>query len=381
MSLLPTVSPSAGRYSNRVALKPSESTPGPDDLVRARALILRYGWNSTVYQILNPGIRLWFSAAGDAVVGYSAQRGVQVVVGAPVCAETRLAEVAREFEAAASRKGARVCYFSSEGRLEAVYHENPGYAQVLLGAQPVWNPQTWEARFEVQASLRAQRNRARNKGVGVRLWPSAHAHDHPALAACLREWLSSKRLPPLHFMVEPYTLGQLADRRVFVAERNAAVVGFLVASPVPQRSGWLIEQVIRERAAPNGTAELLIDQAMRTLGAEGSTYATLGVVPLAERPELQSVASPFWLRLLLRWLRAHGRRFYNFEGLEFFKAKFQPLRWDPVYAISNEPHFSPKTLYAVAAAFSQGAPLALVGQALGNAVRDEVSALKRRLSR
>lgn len=348
-------------------------------VARARALVLRYGWNSTAYQILNPGICLWFPQMGDAVVGYSARNGVRVVVGAPVCAEARLAEVAREFEADAARSGCYVCYFGSEARLEAVYHSDPRYARVLLGAQPVWEPQTWAQRFEAQASLRAQRNRARNKGVEVRLWNSRVAQNHPALEACLREWLATRRLPTLHFMVEPHILGHFADRRVFVAEQNAEVVGFLVASPVPQRSGWLIEQVIRGRVAPNGTAELLIDQAMRALAAEGSSYVTLGLVPLAKRPELLRPANPLWLRLLLSWVRAHGRRFYNFEGLEFFKAKFQPLRWDPVYAISDKPRFSPRTLYAVAAAFSEGAPVALVTKALGKAVKDEASTFIERL--
>jgi hypothetical protein len=37
---------------------------------RARDLILRYGWNATAYQLLNPGIELWFSRRGDAVIGF-----------------------------------------------------------------------------------------------------------------------------------------------------------------------------------------------------------------------------------------------------------------------------------------------------------------------
>jgi hypothetical protein len=32
-------------------------------LDRTRRIILKHGWNTTSYQILNPGIRRWFSAA------------------------------------------------------------------------------------------------------------------------------------------------------------------------------------------------------------------------------------------------------------------------------------------------------------------------------
>ena len=64
------------------------------DLARARELVLRHGWNAAAYQILNPGISLWFSRAGDAVAGYSAWGRVRVVAGAPVCPPGRLEAVA-----------------------------------------------------------------------------------------------------------------------------------------------------------------------------------------------------------------------------------------------------------------------------------------------
>lgn len=35
-----------------------------------RDLVLRYGWNTLAYQILNPGIAHWFQPGGEGVVGY-----------------------------------------------------------------------------------------------------------------------------------------------------------------------------------------------------------------------------------------------------------------------------------------------------------------------
>ena len=34
--------------------------------------------------------------------------------------------------------------------------------------------------------------------------------------------------------------------------------------------------------------------------------------------------------MLSKWVRAHGKRFYNFEGLEAFKSKFRPDGWEPI---------------------------------------------------
>lgn len=341
-------------------------------LESARDLVMAYGWNATAYQIINPGITHWFSARGDAVVGFVRSHGVRVVAGAPVCARDRLAEVAQEFEAHARAAGDRVCYFGAGERLEEAYRGDGLHSSVGLGAQPSWIPRAWPEIIARRASLRAQLNRARNKGVVAVHWPSARAHDDPSLRRCLRQWLATRGLPPLHFLVEPETLARLYDRKVFVAERHGVPVGFLVASPVPARNGWLIEQIVRGVDAPNGTAELLIDAAMRAVAAEGAAYATLGLAPLSRHSRYDDHRAPPWLRLTLRWLRAHGRRFYNFEGLDRFKAKFEPHAWEEIVAISYGRRFPPRSLYAIAAAFGGRSPVALVGSAVWRAARQEV---------
>ena len=354
----------------------------PEALERARELVLRHGWNATAYQILNPGISLWFPEANDAVVGYSTRAGVRVVAGAPVCLATRLLAVAHEFEREAAAAGERVCYFGAGTRLESALRTGPRRSTVLLGAQPVWDPAHWADIVASRSSLRAQLNRARNKGVRVSEWPAARATDSPELQRCLAEWLSTRGLPPLHFLVEPDTLSALADRRVFVAVRDGTPVGYLVASPVPQRQGWLVEQIIRAHGAANGTNELMVDAAMRALAASGADYVTLGLAPLSTRARYSEegrVPHPLWLRVVLAWTRLHGRRFYNFDGLDAFKAKLKPDDWEPIFAISIERRFSVRTLYAIAAAFSAGSPVLLVARALWGAAGHEVRTLRARL--
>src|SRR5204863_7071931 len=126
------------------------------------------------YQILNPGIRLWFAAGEDGadggpdegVVGWVRHGGTRVVAGAPVCARQRLGDVTAAFEADAAAHGERVCYFAAESRLESL---RP-YASLLLGAQPVWRPQQLLDNITGRRSLRAQLRRAANKDVNVVEW-------------------------------------------------------------------------------------------------------------------------------------------------------------------------------------------------------------------
>ena len=362
---------------------PTAPTPPTEALEQARRLITRWGWNATAYQILNPGIERWFSPRHEAVIGYVTHGGYRVVAGSPVAPPEQLAAVIEAFEEETHRLGLFSCYFAADDRLAQLLEQRGPLDRILLGAQPVWDPATWPSILEGKASLRAQLNRARNKGVVVSRWPRSKAARHPELHRCLEEWLTTRGLPPLHFLVEPETLGRLYDRRIYVAEQGeggrAEAVGFVVASPVPARRGWLIEQFVRGHAAPNGTTELMLDAAWRDLHASGAEWVTLGLSPLSKRAQLEAPSQAFWLRFLLGWMRAHGRRFYNFDGLDAFKAKFQPQRWEPIFAITSERRVGVGTLWAITGAFARMSPALLVVRALSRAVAKEVQWLGQRL--
>ncbi|HYF03604.1 MAG TPA: DUF2156 domain-containing protein, partial [Patescibacteria group bacterium] len=336
-------------------------------LLKVRELILQFGYNSVCYQIINPGIRHFFFK--NSVTGYVENNGFRIVAGAPVCAKLDLPHVVNSFENEALKNDLRVCYFGAETRLANILLQRGPFDRLLLGAQPVWNPANWEAILQSKSSLRAQLNRARNKGVSVMEWSYVEVEKRSeGLKKVLKEWLSTRGLPPLHFLIEPHTLGRLYDRRIFVAFIKNEIIGFLIASPIPLKNGWLIEQFVRGLKAPNGTAELLVSEAILAFKNSGAEYVTLGLSPLSQRAGFTQINQSFLLKFLLTWIRAHGRRFYNFDGLDAFKAKFQPERWEPIYAISSEKHFSLKTLYAIAGAFSGMSPVNLVAQGLLRAV-------------
>jgi phosphatidylglycerol lysyltransferase len=338
---------------------------------RARELVLRYGWNTTCFQIVNPGLKYWFGDDGESVIGYVRSNGVRVVAGAPVCPQEALDRVTEIFEREAADEGESVCYFGAEGRLEDLFHDSKTHSRVSLGGQPVWRPANWGEIVDGKSSLRAQFNRARNKGVKIDEWSIERSTNDPQLCECLEEWFTLKGLPPLHFVIEPETLGRLENRRIFVAEQDSRVVAFLILSPIPTRKGWLTEQFPHRPEAPNGTVELMMDQAIRKLGEEGYEYVTLGISPLSKRAEVEKFDNPAWLRLVLAWMRKHGQRFYNFDGLDHFKSKLMPEYWEPVYAISNEPKISGRTMWAIASAFADNRPFYVFGRGLAQAVRTE----------
>ena len=284
------------------------------------ALLLRHGTNSTSFQVLEPGFSYWFADA-EACVAYVALRGARVVAGAPIAAPQRLQEVAAAFVQDCTRQHLRCTFFGVEQRfLQAM-----PLPALLVGEQPVWDPARWSTTLAAARTVRSQVARARRLGVRVRgvdaaEWSLPQGATAKAVRRLIDRWHAAKALAPMGFLVQVEPFAFAEQRRFWVAERGDQVVGFLAMVPVYARAGWLLEDLLRDPAAPNGTAELLFDAALRDAAARGSRYVTMGLAPLC------GAVSP-WLRSASRL----GASLYDFRGLHAFKAKLQPHLWEPIY--------------------------------------------------
>ena len=337
---------------------PSLMAPKPqvaDDSARARQrvaeLVRRHGWNATSFQVLEPGYRYFFPD-DDACVAYVDTGRAWVAAGAPLAEDDRLGAVAMAFVKAARAARRRACFFATEQKFAA----HVPLTCLLVGEQPVWDPRQWERTLKEASSLREQIRRARAKGVEVRALEAsvaiseesagAAAVDEAATAdvvALIDRWSRTRELAPLSFLARVEPLALLPEQRLFVAERDGALVGLLSVVPVWGRGGWFFQNLVRSPEAPNGTSEALVDAAMRAAAAEGRTFVTLGLAPLAGQ-----VPPP------LRLARRAGRALYDFEGLRAFKAKLRPGRWDPVYLSFPADSGPVRAVVDVLAAFARG---------------------------
>lgn len=295
------------------------SAPTDDVRERAFAIVRRHGRASTSFQTLERGFLYWFDG-GDAFVPYKDTGRAWVAAGEPVAPPERVAEVAAGFVREAHRRGRRACFFAVGAGLT----EDAAFARTPIGEEPIWDPAEWEETLRSSRKLREQVRRARAKGVRTRVLAADEVLEGAPLRGRLEalsaHWLETRRMAPMAFLgqVDPFAR---PDERTFVlAERDGEPVALLVAVPVYERGGWLVEHVFREPVAPNGTAETLVDRLMREVAGRGSRWVSLGLAPL-------SGAVPPALRIARRL----GRRFYNFEGLYAFKARLRPRRWETRY--------------------------------------------------
>jgi phosphatidylglycerol lysyltransferase len=295
------------------------TTASTDDRHRVLALLVQHGWNSTSFQILEPGFQYWFDG-DDACVGYVDTGSAWVAAGPPIAPLERIAAVTEKFAKAAEDEGRRVCCFGTELR----FGELAKWPSIRIGEQPMWDPAGWESILKESKSLREQLRRARAKKVVIEEIGAAQlAPGQPLreeLDSLVKAWLKSQALAPMGFLVKVELFGFAEERRYFVARQAGEIVAFLGVIPIYARRGWFFEDFIRAPGAPNGTIELLIDAGMRAAKAANIELVTLGLAPLA------GDVSPF-LRFARRW----GRLLYDFDGLRAFKAKLKPKTWDPIF--------------------------------------------------
>lgn len=300
-----------------------EASPSRADRERARAIVLRHGRETVVFQGLGEEFRFWFDPGREACVAYVDTGREWVAAGGPTCADEHRAAVAEEFVRSARASGRSASFFCVD-QASALC---PGFAALRLGEHAEFDPRNWPRTLARHRRLREQLRRSRAKGVRVRRVDPAELVEGAALRAAVdaltTEWLGGHHLEPMHFLVTVAPYGLATDRRYYVAELAGRVIAFTWLAPIPARRGWLVEHSVRgsgRGAAPNGTTELLLDAVIRDAREDG--VVSIGLAPLTG-----PIAWP------LRAVRALTSPLYDFRSLRSFKQRLHPDRWQTAWLV------------------------------------------------
>jgi phosphatidylglycerol lysyltransferase len=300
----------------------------------------RFGLDSLSFTAVESSMLHWVDGETGAYVAYVDTGSAWVAVGSPLTSRALQKKAARNFVRAASDQSRRACFFGVQAP------ESRDLTSLLIGEQPVIRPAEWLV--TQNRSLREQLRRAIAKGVRVRRVDPADLREGSALHCeverCAAEWLAARHMEPMSFVVALELFHQPHEHRYFVAEVDGSIVEFLSAVPIYRRDGWLVEDVIRTREAPNGTSELLLDALVRDVAS--SRMVTLGLSPLTSH-----VVWP------LRLARAATRPLFDFEGLHAFRRRLHPTAWEPVYLTHPRDQSRWLHLLKVLRAFASGSLL------------------------
>jgi phosphatidylglycerol lysyltransferase len=337
-----------------------------------------YGYNAHSLVSVTPGARLWRSQDLAGAIIYSDFGRVRLAAGDPLTSVEETSELARRFIVAARQEKRIAAFVPASARFARTCAAACDLSGVKVGAAPYFDLQTWGPRGDRAKKLRAGINQARRAGVTIEALATINPLIVEETATLCRNWLRTRRTATTFgwlFALDPFRHG---ERKKFFAARDAdgKLVGFLAASPIPAREGWYLEDVLREPCAPNGTADLLVSEALLQLGASGAKLATLGTSPLAmdggdDIPKGDHAMVERALRLTSKRLGM----FYNFEGLRRFKAKFAPTWWESEYVlVPRGATVPPRVAHAIVRAIAPGGVSRLLTRHVARSIRRKESA-------
>ncbi|MBI3555542.1 MAG: DUF2156 domain-containing protein [Deltaproteobacteria bacterium] len=183
--------------------------------------------------------------------------------------------------------------------------------------------------------VRSARNQALAAGLTVEEWSAEEINrDHDkkhVLRQIHEEWRSTRAVELSGFMNATNPFHYMQERRYFVLKSGRRVESYLVASPVPGRKGYFLEDLISRHHAPRGAGELLTLESMVRLGESGVDQASLGVVSLTTMESNVQARLPGLIRFLMVQVPAYMSLIYNFNGMEVYRKRFKPRAWEAIH--------------------------------------------------
>jgi phosphatidylglycerol lysyltransferase len=322
---------------NSLELFPNHRT---EQLLRLQSL---YGYNAHSLVGISEDTQKWFDFRTQSGLTFTEHGRIRLVAGEMLGSEENIQLAVKRFIDQAQADKKLVAFMPATEKFARAVAPL-GFEAVKIGAAPYFDLQKWNPRGNKAKKMRASTNQARRAGVSVEQIFERNLAFCLEVADLCESWSKTRRAAIKFgwlFELAPF---KHAEHKKFFAARNAEgkLVGLLAASPIPARSGWYLEDVLRFADSPNGTTDLLIYETLKTMASEGAKLATLGTSPLAGDGADSFLNNKYGLsKSILNFLRKNFETIYNFKGLRHFKGKFVPCWWESEYILLPKGFFVP----------------------------------------
>ncbi len=311
-------------------LSPVPEPPAdPSTRERARGIGQRFGCGALLPFQLGDDKFVFSPADADGMVVYGVAGGTAVVLGDPIGPEEEAPTVLAAFLARCRKVGRTPVFYqtSGPGRRALV---QAGFRLFRVGEEAVIQLGDFDLSGSRRANLRHTITRCRKAGVLIRWFPSGIDADaavglSPQLEAINEHW-RRRAGPELGFTISHFDVVNLRWQPVAMAvAEDGRALGFATFRPTGADGGWVLDLMRRTEDSPPGVVEACIAAAAAAFRAGGSATLSLGLAPmygLKQPGTAEERLLAMGTRLIHRW--------YEVDGLAFFKGKFDPI-WVPRY--------------------------------------------------
>jgi phosphatidylglycerol lysyltransferase len=195
--------------------------------------------------------------------------------------------------------------------------------------------------------------RAERDGLRFRILSANEVADQlPQLRAISADWLQSKELAERQFSIGYFDDEYMRRFPCAIVESTSEpcrVMGFANLLEGPDRQELSVD-LMRYRSDGPGVMDFLIVSLLLHGKAQGYREFNLGMAPLSSVGEQRGAHAR---ERLARLLFQRGEQWYNFQGLRFYKDKFDP-EWVPRYMAYQDAWEWPMAIAYVSALIAGG---------------------------
>lgn len=317
-------------------------------------LVRRFGGPASNV-LLDDGCQHFQAPGIDGIIGYKQYGDYAVVMGDPACAEIDREGLLQAFTHHCGENRRR-CIYAVIGTHTATYAGGRGGALLEFGVEQTLNPTLALAPGAFNRDLRKKLKRARRAGMEVTEYPIALASDvelETQIQGVAASWLANRRGPQTYWAhIDLFRARRIT--RCFVGTVAGKVVGVLSTLRLDAQDGYLLEHLLCAPDAPVGASELLVTQALQTLGREGCRFATFGPAPASELGQVTGMSGTS--ARIARFVYGLCNRMFHLDAKVLFRQKFRPVAAQPMYLAFDPPVLQLPTFMALGITFNMSLP-------------------------
>ncbi|MDQ2587876.1 bifunctional lysylphosphatidylglycerol flippase/synthetase MprF [Saccharothrix yanglingensis] len=287
--------------------------------------------NPSAYFAFNTGNEHFRLPGVPGLIVYRPVGRYLVQFGGPFAPPDAAGALLRGFVALAAEQGREIVAVQLQGADAGPYLAE-GFTINQMGASYAVDLDTFSLAGTRFMRLRNKISRAIRTGLEVREAPYEEWADQ--VRALDAAWLGTKGpdVKPLEFLVGQTGGPYQHLRRLFVAEREGTLVGYVSYAPVygPQ-AGWMHDLSRRQPDSPPGVMEAINKAALDTFREEGVKWLHFGFTPFTslDAPRLPGYSKAFhWF---INHLWEHGEHIYPSRTQLAYKEKWAPSLVLPEY--------------------------------------------------
>ena len=300
--------------------------PTKEDLDIATDIV--HNSNTTDHHLVLTGDKyiLW-SKTKKSFLMFGVTKKFWIAMSDPIGDPSEFEDLVWQFRESADKVAAQVAFYEI-GIENIPLYLDMGLSLIKLGQQALIPLSSFGLEGKKRQNFRSAINKYQREGFSFDI---VYAHQVDAVLPNLRKisdaWLKEKNAKEKRFSLGFFNEEYLRHCELAVVKKDGEIYAFCNIWALNNRRQISIDLMRYLPGTPNGIMEYLNISLALWAKEQGFEYFSLGMAPLSglENHPL----APLWHKIGNTIFRIGGD-FYNFEGVYFYKDKFNP-QWEPIY--------------------------------------------------